>query len=250
MISASPTLVIQSHRAPLPYAWLEQCMSSVQRWCNEQNYEYRFIGDGLFEVLPDDILDNTKSRRVIATDLARLMVIRNFLSQGYARLVWLDADFLIINTKQFVLPDKAYAVGREVWIQKDQQGKLKSYKKVHNAFLMFCQNNAFLDFYIETASRMLRNSIGNVPPQFIGPKLLTALHNVVDFPVMECAGMLSPLVIKDLLQGGGEALALFEANSPQPITGANLCTSSCEKGALSDEELFNLIEVLCGDSRA
>jgi hypothetical protein len=139
------------------------------------------------------------------------------------------------------LPDESYAVGREIWIQHDKQGRLRSYKKVHNAFLMFRRDNSFLSFYLESAQRLLRQNQGTMPPQFIGPKLLTALHNVVQLPVMESAGMLSPLVIKDILQDGGDALQQFVDDSSCPIAGANLCISSREQEKLTCEEMEQLI---------
>lgn len=140
-------------------------------------------------------------------------------------------------------------MGREVWVQNDKRGKLKVYKKVHNAFLMFRKGNSFLDFYAETAKRLLLQNHGMMPPQFIGPKLLTALHNVAMLPVMETAGMLSPMVIKDIIHGEGAAFSLFVENSTHSIAGANLCTSSCEKNAISDQEMEQLITTLL-DKRA
>lgn len=135
-------------------------------------------------------------------------------------------------------------MGREVWLQHNNQGKLKAYKKVHNAMLMFHSGNAFLDFYIETAQRLLVSNSGTVSPQFIGPKLLTALHNIAMLPVMETAGMLSPPVIRDMLAGEGPALTLFRTQSPAAIAGANLCISSCDNNALDATEMEQVIDVL------
>ena len=238
------TLVIQSHRTPLPYPWIEACLASVREWCAQNAYAYRFMGDELFDAVPDDIAEKTLHQPVIKSDLARLIEIRSALNSGIERVVWLDADFLIFNPAGFVLPGTSYAVGREVWVQHDKQGRLKVYKKIHNAFLMFNRRNALLDFYIDTAIRLLSQNSGTMPPQFIGPKLLTALHNVAMLPVMEAAGMLSPLVIRDLLMGEGPALSLFNAHTTQAIAGANLCISSCDNYALSAKEMAQLIDCL------
>ena len=242
------TLIIQSHRTPLPYPWIERCLASVQAWCAINKYDYRFLGDELFNGLDAALLEKTKHQRVVATDLARLLVLKDALDSGVETVVWLDADFMIFNPSAFVLPDDlpdaAYAVGREVWVQPDNAGKLKVYKKVHNAFLLFREGNSFLDFYIETAQRLLRSNEGTMPPQFIGPKLLTALRNIAMLPVMETAGMLSPSVIKDMIRGEGPALELFNAHSPQPIAGANLCSSSCDSQEVADTEMVQLIDTL------
>jgi len=238
------TLVIQSHRTPLPYPWIGRCLESVHDWAESNHYHYRFIGDELFDLLPSTLIEKYSHQPVILTDLARLLHLRQALHNGYQCAVWLDADFLIFNPLAFVLPDEPYAMGREIWVQHDKHGKLKLYKKIHNAFLMFCQGNSFLDFYIETAMGLLSKNTQNVPPQFIGPKLLTALHNIVSLPVMESAGMLSPLVIKDLIHGGGMALDKFTEGSSLPIAGANLCISSCQQKKISENEQAILIEKL------
>lgn len=242
----SASLVIQSHKSPLPYPWVERCLASVRNWCVQHQYEYRFIGDELFDGVDKDILKKTKDQTVIATDLARLLVLRDALKENYQTVVWLDADVLIFKPKEFVLPDAPHAVGREVWVQQDQDNsaKLKVYKKVHNAFLMFRQGNSFMDYYADIAKSLLEQNQGPMVAQFIGPKLLTALHNVTTLPVLETAGMLSPLVIKDMLKGSGSALKLFTAQSPEPIAAANLCISSCSSGEVSAKDMEQLIEIL------
>lgn len=242
------TLVIQSHRNPLPHPWMDVCLHSVQEWCACQKYQYQFIGNELFDKMPGYLMKKIQDQTVIATDLARLLVLEEALKNGVERVVWLDADFLIFKPEKFIMPDTPYAVGREVWVQHDKNNKLKVYKKVHNAMLMFRQKNNFLGFYIETAQRLLEQNTGSMPPQFIGPKLLTALHNVVQLPVMESAGMLSPLVINNIINGSGPALDMFLANISVPISGANLCGSSVLRNELSDDEMLELIRVLRQDN--
>ena len=238
------TLVIQSHRSPLPYGWIQQCLESVKAWSEGNGFEYHFLGDELFDRVEEGLILKIAQQRVITSDLARLLVMQEMLQAGYHRVVWLDADFLIFDQEKFLLPHDECAVGREVWVQKDKHGKLKVYKKVHNALLMFERSNSLLDFYTDTAKRLLIQNTGSLPPQFIGPNLLTAIHNVAMLPVMETAAMLSPLVIKDLLQGHGAALELFRQHSAVLPAGANLCASSCDSNALSDIELQQLIDLL------
>jgi hypothetical protein len=241
------TLVLQSHRNPLPYPWLEACLNSVRYWSKSNDFDYRFIGDGLFDSVAPELIEKTASQRVIATDLARLHVLQEGLQQGYTRVVWCDADFLIFNPAEFVLPEVSYALGREVWVQAGSNRRLKVYRKVHNAFLMFQRGNNFLDFYAEAATRLLSLNSGVMPPQFIGPKLLTALHNIVSCPVMESAGMLSPLVISDLVRGGGEALDLFRHESPVPLNAANLSASLVEQTVINEQDMERLIQGLIQD---
>jgi len=237
------TLVIQSHRSPLPYSWIDRCLESVRDWSNANSYDYKFLGDEIFDRVPRDLLERMQ-HKVVATDLARLKILKEALESGYNTVVWMDADFLVFDPAGFELPDKDYALGREVWIQRDSAGTLKVYRKVHNAFLMFRKNNSFLSFYLETAVRLLNLNTGRMPPQFIGPKLLTALHNVAQLNVLECAGMLSPTVIKDMIRGRGPALEKFNSNTPMPVAAANLCVSSCDKNELTTNEMEQVIDLL------
>ena len=195
-------------------------------------------------MIPAELYRKIAARKVIATDLARLYAIDAALKEGFDNVVWLDADFYIFKPESFVLPQSSYAVGREVWIQEDKRGRLKTFKKVHNAFLMFRQQNTLLDFYRETAEKFLHQNTGQMPPQFIGPKLLTAIHNVCQLPVMESAGMLSPLVLQDIRSGAGKALERFIKRSPFPVYAANLCSSLTEAHHLHSAEMQHIMDNL------
>jgi len=238
------TLVIQSHCQPLPLEWLQPCIDSVRNWALLNQFDYRFVGDEIFELVAPALLKKTREQIVIATDLARLRMLQRGLAEGYDCVIWCDADFLIFKPAQFVLPVAEYALGREVWVQHDQMSRLRAYKKVHNAFLMFRRGNSFLDFYADTAERLLGLNQGSMPPQFIGPKLLTALHNIAQCPVMEVAGMPSPLVMRDLIAGQGAALELFREKSPAALAGANLSSSLTDRAGFSDVEMETVINHL------
>ncbi|MEM8845367.1 MAG: hypothetical protein AAGB35_10050 [Pseudomonadota bacterium] len=244
-MSINSTLVIQSHCEPLPFPWLHTCINTVKQWAKQYQYEYLFIGDELFEFVSPELLEKVKPQKVIATDLARLIAINKHLDH-YETVIWCDSDFLIFDAESFLLPNESYVLGREVWIQEDNH-QLKSYIKVHNAFMMFRRGNSFLKFYIETAEKLLTLNTGTMPPQFIGPKLITALSNIAQCPIMETAGMLSPLVVKDIAKKSGAALNLFINKSPQPISAANLCTSLCQSGEITEKEIDICIEVLLND---
>jgi hypothetical protein len=239
------TLVIQSHRTPLPARWMEKTIHSVKTWTASRHYDYRFLGDELFDALPSGVLRKTRTQPVVATDLARLKALQSSLRDGYQTVIWCDADFLIFLPGEFDLPPDNFGLGREVWIQRDSRsGKPRAYVKVHNAFLFFRKGNAFLDFYLDSAERLINTHEGPFAPQFLGPKLLTAIHNIVQCPVVESAGMLSPLVMKDLLNGSGPFLDLFREHMQHPIAAANLCGSLTANGEMSDHEMSDVIDLL------
>ncbi|MGD8839026.1 MAG: hypothetical protein PVI70_05475, partial [Gammaproteobacteria bacterium] len=213
-------------------------------WARAGGFEYRFLGDEIFESIDPPLRDRLGERTAIASDLARLRLLQRGLAEGYRRVVWCDADFLVFRPRELRLPETDFGLGREVWVQPDDNGSPKSYFRVHNAMLAFARDNVFLDFYADTAERLLRLNEGGMPPQFVGPKLLSALHNIAHFPVIERAAMLSPMVIRDLLAGGGEALALLVEKSPESPAGANLCSSLTAGEGLGEAEMNRLIDHL------
>ena len=76
-------LVIQSAAEQAP-AWQKRCMGSVQKWATSRGYAYRFLGDELFEQVPDWYMEKVRGRMPIAADLGRLQWIERLLSQGYS----------------------------------------------------------------------------------------------------------------------------------------------------------------------
>jgi len=66
--------------------------------------------------------------------------------------------------------------------------------------------------------------------------------------VQENAGMLSPWVINDFLAGDGPALTLFRDKSPQPLAGANLCSSLSSSDVLPDRALEKVVTQLLSQS--
>lgn len=240
--------VLQSCPASERHGWLERCMHSVREWAQARHYAYHWVGDELFDRLPDDLRPSRHISPVIASDIARLVWMQDVLKQGCQNVVWLDADVLIFRPGQFSLADAPCAVGREVWVQADAAQRWRVHRKVHNAVMQASGgddgHNSFIDFYCETAQRLVRANRGGMPAQFVGPKLLTALHNVVQLPVIECAGMLSPAVIDDLLMGGGDALACMLGKSKAPLHAANLCRSSVHGEQLEVAQMIRLIEQL------
>lgn len=227
------TIVVQSYRTDHVPVWIEQCLESVRRWTEAQGWAYRFIGDEIFDRVPSWFRERAGGRIPIITDLARLVMAKQALSGAYERYVWLDADVLIFDPAGLRLTvTEGYAFGWEIWVQSDGAGGLKVYRNVHNAVSVFCRDNAMLDFYIHASETILARSGGSVPPQVVGTKLLTALHNMIGLPLIEDVGMLSPLVIGDLVAGGGSALARLQKECRGPLRAANLCSSLV--GSVSD----------------
>ncbi len=223
-----PTVVIQSYRTQNIPSWVEACLESVRAWSNLAGFEYEFVGDEIFDLLPDNYRNIAEGRMSVLTDLGRLLLIRRALAGQCSRAVWIDADVLVFDSDCLKIPiDVGHAFSREIWVQADlkKPESLRVYRNVHNAVCLFERGDVFLDFYIRTCKRIVNASQGRVPDQIVGTKLLTALHNIVDFPLIESVGMFSPMVIRDIAQGGGVAAGLLAGQTAVPLGAANLCLS-------------------------
>ena len=231
------TLVFQSHHS-LTHDWLIRCTESVRAWCTLQGFDYRWLGDELFEVNPPWFNQKVKGRGPILSDLARLKYSQIFL-KDYDRVIWLDADVFLFNISQFNLVDLSYLMGRECWVQPHKKG-LKFgwtiYRNLCNAFLMFERDNPLLSYYIHACEQTIKQVDPNwIAPQMIGPKFLTALNTVSSLHYTDQIGSASPHLIRDLAQCMSntskyttpalDALVDFFANHQEQCCGLNLCAS-------------------------
>ncbi|MBR9813279.1 hypothetical protein GYB61_05400 [bacterium] len=244
-MSASDTVVLQSCPDGEAGGWMGQCMASVRGWAQSRGYQYRHCGDELFDYLDAELRAKTEAQPVVASDLARLRWMQAVLDAGAEAVIWLDADVFVAAPAALQPPDADFAPGREVWVQ--GSGKhLRSYRKVHNAALLARRSAPALPYYADAAERILRaHRPGHMVPQLLGPKLLTALHNIAPFEVWNDVGMLSPAVAHDLLSGGGPALDQFEADSGAWPAALNLCRSSVTDRLLTDRNMHDVIEQIC-----
>jgi hypothetical protein len=220
-------VVVQSFHADPP-GWIARCLASVREWAASSGFDYRFLGDELFARVPDWVRDKTRHRPMVASDLARLRVLEEIVGEGRAA-VWLDADVAVHDPGGLTAAldlSEGFLFGRETWVQPDRRGRPTVRRSVHNALCAFAPGNAFLPFYIEAATRILARHTGHdLVPQIIGPKFLTAQHNMIGLPATAAVNMASPMVIADLAAGGGPAWRLFRRDAPRPPAALNLCQS-------------------------
>jgi len=195
--------------------------------------------------LPPGRREKLREQPVVATGVARLLLMLEALKAGYERAIWCDADLL--SFRDFEPLNVDHSFGREVWVQ-GRDGGVHSYRRIHNAWLQFSSDSPILPFYIDRASAMLERVQMPVVPQFAGPKLLSALHNIVGFNVEERAGMLSPLSMRDLLLGSGPALSELKNAHSEGLCAINLCASYVNKNSdgvcHSDEDYSAAVRTL------
>ncbi len=219
------TLVIQSCSNKQRETWIKDCINSVIRWAKIKNYTYRLIDDALFTVVPEWYMQKVGARLPIAADYARLVFIQKALEEGFEQVIWLDADVLIFDPALAFDFSGTCAFGHEVWVQ-EREGKIEARTNVHNAVCVFRQGCVILPFLLYTIiSMMKRVDPAHLAPQFVGPKLLNALHPLCDFALLPQVGALSPLVVADICNGGVVALNLMLFKSKVQPMAVNLCAS-------------------------
>ena len=250
----SSTLVYQSYRREGCPDWMQRCLASVSDWSAQHQFDYQIIGDEIFELNPQWFNQKIGSRTPILSDLARLKYAEYAL-KTYHRVIWLDADVFIFAPEHFKLPDADYLFGEERWVQPQKKGsklKWKVFKNVCNALCMFRREQPFLSFYIHASERVIRHANPDfIAPQMIGPKLLSALHNIINLPTTTQLGSASPHMLTDLANGAGPALNhMMSAPVSQPCVALNLCKSLIDTQAYDQEvitpsRLNKAMDTLC-----
>jgi hypothetical protein len=239
------TVVYQSYKPDGGPAWIRRCLDTVRGWALSRGFDYEFIGDEIFDRVPGWYRDRAANRIPVITDLGRLLLARDFLTQGYERTIWLDADVLVFDPDGLdIAVTEEYAFGAELWVQKGTTGKWQIHRNVHNAISVFTAGNSFLDFYIHACRSVVGRLEGGTPPQIVGPKLLTTLHNIIGFPLIAEVGMLSPPVLRDIAAGSGPAFDLLKEHTPGSLAAANLCSSlvgTARDGVAVTDELVDRV---------
>jgi len=227
----SQTLVIQSCSPSQQQSWMAQCLDSVERWSKASYFDYRFIGDEIFEQVPKWYLEKVGKKKPVATDYARLKLLLRALAEGYEQVIWFDADVLIFDQSLRINFKGSCAFGQEVWVQ-EHEGRMSARRNVHNAVCVFRQECVVLPFLIHAVeSVMQRVDPAYISPQMVGPKLLTALHSICSFDLLPEVGALSPDVVADICVGKGPALDLLRRKSEVKPKAVNLCASLIQPDA-------------------
>ncbi len=228
---------------------MQSCLDSVADWAERHGYQYLFIGDELFEPLPAWYRQKLAARLPVAADLARLLWLQQLLQRRAADVVaWLDADVLVFAPSVWrveLVQDCVF--GYERWLQKeDNKLGYRIHKNVHNAYCAFSRDSTTLPFLIDRIQWLVKEvDIERMPPQFVGPKLLTSLRNIVGLDVDEQAGAVSPMLASALLQPHSDLLAGYLSQLQTPMCAANLCASlvrDTQRGATMQLLVQRLLE--------
>lgn len=227
--------------APAHSPWIDRCLGSIREWARCQGFDYRFIGDELFDELTTVERDTLAGRLPIQADLARLRLLNRHLDTAGGIALWIDADSFCLD--QTWLPDLSSPAGFgfECWVQADDRGRYRPFQTPHNAFMVFAAGNPVSPFLEYSATSIVRRvKPGNIAPQLIGPKLLKALHNIAHFDMYPEAGALSPSLAAELVSVPGKAVACYrDSGAPMPKM-INLCSSLVGSSVSEDSVVYLL----------
>jgi hypothetical protein len=239
------TVVYQSYRTSNVPAWISRCMGTVQQWAAAHGFDYRFIDDQLFSYAPEWYRQKVSDNILPVSDLARLVLARQFLREGYARTVWIDADCVVFRPKQFSIDvTEDYAFCHELWVVPAAGSQWTGHVRVNNAITIFVEPNDFLDFYIHACKVIVQKKSG-LDNLDVGTRFLTGLHKLMPFTLIRQVGAFSPILMAEL--GLGRVAAVLQAYTRgcgSPIHAANLCSSfrnTCADGVSMNDDLYNSV---------
>ena len=205
------------------------CLRSVHAWAEAVGYDYSFVGDELFDPLPGWFVDGVNGNRLIMSDLARLLWLREQL-ESYELAVWIDADVLVFAPAYFTIQcDGGYAVCRETWLRRGGRGQFLATHGLHNAVLAFRPGNSLLDFYIHACAALVRNAGSKLVAHALGPDLLSRFADVLGPHTIPHVGLFSPVVTAAIAAGKGRAIAAYREAHGEPVYAANMCSSFLDR---------------------
>jgi hypothetical protein len=222
------TIAYQSFRTSDVPPWIETCLGSAREWAASKGFEYRFFDDGFFDFCPAWYRQRVERNILLMSDLARLVAARRLLEEGFERAIWIDADLLIFAPSAFEIETgEKFAFNTELWVNREQ-GKFVGWWRVNNAVCTFDRGNAFLDFYIDTCERIVRQHDGGggaIDRLSVGTNFLSGLHKLAPLPLIRCVGTFNPILMEHLARGEVEPLRAYRKYFGHAIGAANLCGS-------------------------
>jgi hypothetical protein len=242
------TIVYQSYRSTNVPAWIELCLQTVRAWASANSFDYRFIDDQLFDYAPPWFREKAQNQICPVSDLARLIVAKELLAQGYDFTVWVDADMVVFEPERLAVNiKKDFAFCQEIWLSPDASGQAVCHYRVNNSITVFARNNVHLDFFIDSCQRIARHKpqLGKLD---IGTAFLTQLSHILPFPLLTNVGMFSPAIMADIAGGREQYLKNYAQRISAPLACANLCASLLDNqspGKSTDNRLYETVVEQC-----
>jgi hypothetical protein len=215
------TLVIQAWTGDRP-RFIDRCLETARAWSDLHGFEYRFETDALLADVPDSYRRAVSGLVMPMTNYGRLLLLRRALQSGYDRAVWCDADVVIFDPAALHLHDvHDYALTREVWTDIDKAGTVRHDVNVAGCLMVFERTSPVLDFVLHALAQRAEQS-PITEPRGSFTRMLTDLNKVVPLRTVRHVGMLSPLLLRELVRGTTRHVPGHMQTVGAPLCGVNL----------------------------
>jgi hypothetical protein len=221
------SVLIQSYApSPLP-AWQQRCVESVRDWARRAGWEYRYVDDRLFDVVPQWYRERCGPQKLPVTDLGRLLLLREALAEpDCAEALWIDADVLVFAPGLEPRRPEGFAFAQEVWMWRDAAGRVRATYQINNSLVYMRRGTPILDSCIALCERIVAETPpGELKHHSVSTLPLTRMAKEASLPVVPGAALLGPQLLAELAAGGSDLARRYASLLPAPLVCANLCAS-------------------------
>ncbi|CAM3821500.1 peptide transporter [Polynucleobacter arcticus] len=214
-------IVLQSFRQHDVPSWIARCQDSVKKFSQSRGFDYKFIGDELFDFAPDwarkKVLNNNNNLCTVA-DICRLEWMKQELS-NYEVVIWADIDILIINSKNIDLDlTSDYGFSYELYFEENKPAQ----HGLNNAFMFFNRRGSMLDRYLDGTYEAI-SSAESVDRTALAGDLLRDL-NIPESNIIHGLNILNFAAILNIYKDPQKLIPEYIASQARgSIGGANLC---------------------------
>lgn len=227
MSGARHSIVLQSYRTTDVPRWILHCMHSVKDWARLHGWDYLLMDDQFLNLPPVWVQQHCGDNIYALTDVSRLIWMKQKLDESYRRVIWADADMLIMNASglgESVIQCQGHTFTRELFLQVQPDSGITIQHGINNAFMLFERDDPILPIYLSHILRQLEAYPPHmVPRTALGPRLVQQLSHKYPLKALDGIGLFTPAMMKEIAQGQHPILDRYEAELGMPVLAANLC---------------------------
>ena len=233
-------IVLQSFRQHDVPSWINRCQDSVKKFSQSRGFDYKFIGDELFDFAPDwarkKVLNNNNNLCTVA-DICRLEWMKQEFA-NYEVVIWADIDILIINSKNINLDlSSDYGFSYELYFEENKPAQ----HGLNNAFMFFNRRSSMLDRYLEGTYEAI-SSMDSVDRTALAGDLLRG-WNIPESNIIHGLNILNFAAILNIYKDSQKLILEYIASQAKSsVGGANLCLN--ERSLYMGEERASYDHIL------
>lgn len=224
--SGKKVAVLQSFRTVDVPSWITRCMDSVRQWALSQGWDYLVLDDRFLDLPPGWVRERCGRNLYAVTDVARLIWAQDVLSDYYERVIWVDADVLVLDSgglARHVAAVQEHGFARELFLRVTGN-RTEPQWGLNNALMVFDRHVPVLADYLRICLERLEGyPDGEVPRTAMGPTLLQQLDTSRHLHRIEGVGLFTPAMLEPFAAGRDALMRLYLSHCAVPPAAANLC---------------------------